>query len=56
MIKPSLTVGWASIVSILLFFFGLTLLVLGVIGEYIGDIVMAINRSPQFIVRETVNL
>ncbi len=56
LIRPSLTVGWASIVSILLFFFGLTLLVLGVIGEYIGDIVMAINKSPQYIVRETVNL
>ncbi len=34
------------------FFRGLTLLALGVIGEYVGRICMHINRDPQFIVRE----
>lgn len=33
------------------FFRGLTLLALGVIGEYVGRICMHINRDPQFIVR-----
>ena len=56
LLNPSMTVGWASIVCILLVFFGLTLLVLGIIGEYIGKIMLTINRTPQYIVRETVNI
>ena len=56
LLNPSMTVGWASIVCILLVFFGLTLLVLGIIGEYIGKIMLTINNTPQYIVRETVNL
>jgi len=56
LLNPSMTVGWASIVCILLVFFGLTLLVLGIIGEYIGKIMLTINNTPQYIVREKVNL
>ncbi len=56
LLNPVMTVGWSSIVSIMLFFFGMVLLVLGVIGEYIGDIVLAVNNAPQFIVRDKVNL
>ena len=56
LLNPSMTVGWASIVCILLVFFGLILLVLGIIGEYIGKIMLTINRTPQYIVRETVNI
>ncbi|MDO4477845.1 MAG: glycosyltransferase family 2 protein [Lachnospiraceae bacterium] len=53
---PSITVGWASTICILLVFFGLVLLVLGIIGEYIGKIMLTINNTPQYIVREKVNL
>lgn len=56
LLNPSMTVGWASIICVLLIFFGLILLVLGIIGEYIGEIVLSINSSPQYIVREKVNL
>ena len=33
---------------------GIILVVLGLIGEYIGRIYMCINASPQFVERETV--
>ena len=56
LLDPTMTVGWASIVSIMLLFFGLILLVLGIIGEYIGNLVLTLNHSPQFVVREKVNL
>lgn len=56
LVTPDITVGWASLTCILLFFFGLLLLTLGVIGEYLGNIVLSINSSPQYIVREKVNL
>lgn len=53
---PSMTAGWASIICVLLFFFGLTLLTLGIIGEYLGNIVLSLNGTPQYIIREKVNL
>jgi glycosyltransferase involved in cell wall biosynthesis len=55
-IDPSIMMGWSSLVCILLIFFGLVLLVLGIIGEYIGKIMLTINNTPQYIVREKVNL
>lgn len=53
LIYTDISVGWSSIISIMLFSSGLTLLVLGLIGEYIGRIYMCINKTPQSIVRET---
>ena len=56
LMDPSTTVGWASTVSIMLIFFGFTLLVLGIIGEYIGEIVLSINNTPQYVIQEMVNV
>lgn len=56
LVNPDILVGWASIICVLLVFFGLVLLTLGIIGEYLGNIVLSINSTPQFIVREKVNL
>ncbi|SCY44943.1 undecaprenyl-phosphate 4-deoxy-4-formamido-L-arabinose transferase [Pseudobutyrivibrio sp. AR14] len=47
--------GWSSIVVILLFMFGIVLVVLGVIGEYIGRLYMCINNTPQYIIKEIKN-
>ena len=47
-------VGWSSTVSIILIMGGMILLVLGMIGEYIGRIYICINNSPQYVVREIV--
>ncbi|WP_235815015.1 glycosyltransferase family 2 protein [Olsenella massiliensis] len=55
-LNPGMMAGWASTICVLLFFFGLVLLTLGVIGEYLGNIVLSINSTPQFIVRDKVNL
>ena len=56
LLNPNMVAGWASLICIMLFFFGLILLVLGIIGEYLGDIVLSINSTPQYVVRETVNV
>ena len=53
---PTMPAGWASIICLLLFFFGLVLLTLGVIGEYLGNLVLSLNGTPQYIIREKVNL
>lgn len=55
-LHPDMLMGWSSTVCIMVSFFGLILMVLGIIGEYVGDIVLAINGTPQYIVRDKVNL
>ena len=44
--------GWASTVIIITIFAGIQLLMLGMIGEYIGRVFLTHNRHPQFVVRE----
>jgi len=48
------TTGWASIVAINLLFNGIILLLLGVIGEYIGRIYEETKNRPLYIVRERI--
>ena len=47
--------GWSSTMALQLVLGGIILIVLGLIGEYIGRIYMCINASPQFVVREIIN-
>lgn len=46
--------GWSSLVTIVLVLGGMILVVLGMIGEYIGRLYMCVNVSPQFVIREIV--
>lgn len=46
--------GWASIMSISLFFNGVTLTMLGILGEYIGRIYDEVKGRPQYIIDEKV--
>ena len=56
-IAPTLTVGYSSLMAALLFIGGMLMLILGLIGEYIGRIYICINQSPQYVVaRETKEL
>jgi len=46
--------GWASLAVILLFFGGIQLLVLGIIGEYLGRVFEEVKGRPVFIVADQV--
>lgn len=46
--------GWASIVAISLFFNGIILVVLGIIGEYIGRIYDECKNRPLYIIAEKI--
>ena len=46
--------GWSSTTALLLILGGVILLVLGLIGEYIGLIFMCVNASPQYVERSVV--
>lgn len=45
-------VGWTSLAILVIFFGGLNLFVLGVMGEYIGSIFDEVKRRPLFIIEE----
>ncbi|HEY8422044.1 MAG TPA: glycosyltransferase family 2 protein [Thermoclostridium sp.] len=47
--------GWASILAVSLFFNGITLLMLGIIGEYIGRIYDEVKERPLYIIKDTRN-
>ena len=51
---PEMLMGYASIMSTLFFLGGMVMLILGLIGEYIGRIYICINQSPQYVIREKV--
>lgn len=56
MIFVNTAVGWSSIMVAILFFSGVNLLCIGLVGEYIGRLFISINRAPQYIVKEAINL
>lgn len=44
--------GWASMMVAVLVLAGVQLVVIGMIGEYLGRMFLAVNRKPQYLVRE----
>lgn len=55
MVNPAIPMGYSSIMAILLFIGGMIMLMLGLIGEYIGRIYISLNKSPQYIIKEKIN-
>ena len=47
--------GWASMMAVSLFFNGVVLMMLGIIGEYIGRIYDEAKGRPLYVVQETLN-
>jgi dolichol-phosphate mannosyltransferase len=46
------TPGWASMVAVSLFFNGVVLIILGILGEYLGRIYDETKRRPLYVVRQ----
>ena len=55
-LDPTIQVGWTSLFSLMLVLFGILFLMIGVIGEYVGKIILNVNRMPQYVIRETCNI
>lgn len=56
LVTPSVVEGWSSLISITLIVGGVIMIMLGLIGEYIGRIYICINNSPQYVIKEIVDL
>jgi undecaprenyl-phosphate 4-deoxy-4-formamido-L-arabinose transferase len=46
--------GWASLMAATLLLSGVQLLILGILGEYMGRLFLTANRKPQTVVREVI--
>ncbi len=55
LVDPTRMLGWSSTIAIILILGGFILLVLGLIGEYVGRIFISINNSPQYVIKNIIN-
>lgn len=56
LLQPDLVPGYSSLMAVLLFIGGMLMVMLGLIGEYVGRIYICINASPQFVIGEQINI
>jgi undecaprenyl-phosphate 4-deoxy-4-formamido-L-arabinose transferase len=52
--RPDVPVGWASVLVAIVLFSGVQLIMLGLLGEYLGRLFLTQNQTPQFVVREVL--
>ncbi len=50
---PVAPMGYAALMSAIIFMGGMTMLMLGMVGEYLGRLYISQNKNPQFVIRET---
>ena len=55
LVNPLVPVGFSSLMSAIMFIGGMILLMLGLVGEYIGRVYISMNNAPQYVIREIVN-
>lgn len=55
LVKPSVQMGYTSTVSVILFIGGIIMLMLGLLGEYVGRIYMTVSGMPQYTIQRTIN-
>ena len=48
--------GWASAVSVLSFLFGVLFILLGIVGEYIGRILVEVRQRPRYLIAEQTGI
>ncbi|KPJ99725.1 MAG: hypothetical protein AMJ60_04005 [Desulfobacterales bacterium SG8_35] len=48
--------GWASAVSVLSFLFGVLFILLGIVGEYIGRILVEVRQRPRYLIAEQAGM
>lgn len=53
-VVPDVPLGFSALMTALLFIGGMMMLLLGMIGEYIGRMYLSMNNSPQYVVKEKI--
>ena len=55
LVNPSVPLGFSSLMAAVVFFGGMIMVILGLVGEYVGRIYISLNNSPQYVIRERIN-
>ncbi len=55
-IDPSGLLGWTSTIVAIIFFAGVQLIGIGIIGEYLGRLYISASKLPRTVVREEINV
>jgi len=53
-LTPSVS-GWVSTIMLIIFFGGIQLLTIGILGKYVGNLFDEVKQRPEYIIREKVN-
>ena len=53
-VNPAVPLGFSSTMAAILFIGGMLMIMLGLIGEYIGRMYICMNSAPQFVVRDMI--
>lgn len=54
LVNPQVPLGFSSLMTAIVIIGGMLMIMLGLVGEYIGRIYISINNSPQYVIREEV--
>lgn len=54
-VNPNVPLGFSSMMAAIVFMGGMLMVMLGLVGEYIGRMYISMNNSPQYVIRESVN-
>ena len=52
-VLPDVQIGFSALMSAIVFMGGAIMLMLGMIGEYLGRLYISQNKNPQYVIRET---
>lgn len=55
LINPDISAGYSSLMAMMLLIGGVLMLMIGMVGEYVGRIYISLNNSPQYVIRDEVN-
>lgn len=56
LVFPEIAAGYSSLMAVILLVGGLIMVLLGMLGEYVGRIYISMNNAPQYVVRATYNV
>ena len=55
-LNPAILTGYSSLIAVILFIGGIIMMLLGMLGEYIGRMYICMNQAPQYVIRDMKNI
>ena len=52
LVDPTVLLGYSSVMGAIFIIGGILMLLMGMLGEYVGRIYMSINKNPQYVIRD----